>query len=407
MIRAECKFNGVGQGLFYSASISTSGGRKSNFVYDCGTNYEKDKSLLIGKIDSSFSDDTIDALFISHYHKDHISGVKHLSETYHIKNVFLPAFTEEELWLLCLKYDVKRGDELYDFYSNPIDFFAGECRVYVVEGEEDDTPNNEREFQGDRIGYANNNDITDGIIIETMNGIIDTSKKGKDYVRCSSESVKIYNRCWEFKIYQDQNKAQCHEIKEEIRKEYRLKFGEDFPENSIESLIDTRRGKLCKDIYDKVEGKINQSSLVLCHYPSDSDAFVSWDNGEYCRRRYCCKCYCHKCVLAKGRVATLLTGDINLDKLSKKNRFTKYINKVLPQIGFFQMPHHGSSHNMSENTIDSLPLNYTNMICSYGIGNKYRHPDPYLLHQLERLCNSIIHVNNNEDYFYTIKGNCR
>lgn len=233
MIRAECKFNGVGQGLFYSASISTGGGRKCNFVYDCGTNYEKDKSLLIGKIDSSFSDDTIDALFISHYHKDHISGVKHLSETYRIKKVFLPAFTEEELWLLCLKYDVKRGDELYDFYSNPIDFFAGECRVYVVEGEDVDTPNNESEFQEDIEGYANNNDISDDKIIVAGKGLYDTSKKGKDYVRCSSESVKIYNRCWEFKIYQDQNKAECHEIKEEIRKEYRLKFGEDFSENSI------------------------------------------------------------------------------------------------------------------------------------------------------------------------------
>ena len=82
-------------------------------------------------------------------------------------------------------------------------------------------------------------------------------------------------------------------------------------------------------------------------------------------------------------------------------------NKMLPQIGFFQMPHHGSSHNLSEDTIDSLPLNYTNMICSYGIGNQYRHPAPNLLYQLEKRCNNIIHVNNNEDYSYTIKGSCR
>ena len=46
-----------------------------------------------------------------------------------------------------------------------------------------------------------------------------------------------------------------------------------------------------------------------------------------------------------------------------------------------------------------------NNYCYYGIGNKYRHPDPYLLHQLEKRCNNIIHVNNNEDYLTIMNNN--
>ena len=46
MISAKCHFNGVGQGLFYSASIGDKYGRVFNFVYDCGTFYDKDKKIL-------------------------------------------------------------------------------------------------------------------------------------------------------------------------------------------------------------------------------------------------------------------------------------------------------------------------------------------------------------------------
>ena len=90
MISAKCQFNGVGQGLFYSASICDSHGRVFNFVYDCGTFYDKDKKLLNKKICNCFSGDTIDALFISHFHKDHISGIPELIKRYKIKYVFLP-----------------------------------------------------------------------------------------------------------------------------------------------------------------------------------------------------------------------------------------------------------------------------------------------------------------------------
>ena len=101
-------------------------------MYDCGTYYDKDKKLLNKKICTCFSEDTIDALFISHFHKDHISGIPELIKKYTIKLVFLPFFTKEELILLRKKYGWEVGDDLYDFYTDPVEYFGGRVERIMI-----------------------------------------------------------------------------------------------------------------------------------------------------------------------------------------------------------------------------------------------------------------------------------
>lgn len=405
MISAKCQFNGVGQGLFYSASICDSHGRVFNFVYDCGTFYDKDKKLLNKKICNCFSGDTIDALFISHFHKDHISGIPELIKRYKIKYVFLPFFTKEEIILLRKKYGWEAGDELYDFYTDPVEYFEGRVeRIYVISGNNNDNSNDNCFRSSEHDERFANSDEENGFHIRTRVEDITTNKQGTPVVKCSDVSFKLYGLNWHFKIYQDQDYATQLRIKNTIKQEYRKKFGEDFTKESVAAITDTDKIKLCKDIYNKVKYGINQTSLVLCHYPDQYiNCYSLFDS------KYCCNC-CHDCCWyccsnSKNNVATLLTGDINLNRLSEnKKKFKQFIDSIHAKIGFFQLPHHGSGNNSSVETITSLSLQNTNMICSYGRKNQFKHPDPFLLYKLNTCCNHIFHVNNDESFAYQIEN---
>lgn len=403
MISAKCQFNGVGQGLFYSASIIDGHSRVFNFVYDCGTFYDKDKKLLNEKISNCFSEDTIDALFISHFHKDHISGIPELIKKYRIKYVFLPFFTKEELILLRKKYGYEMNDDLYHFYTNPTEFFGGRVeRIYVISGNSDDDSKNNNLHSYEHNELFGNIDEENGFRIRASIEDITTNKQETPVVKCSDVSIKLYGLNWHFKIYQDQDYTTQFRIKDTIKQAYKKKFGKEFTEDSVAAIIDTDRIKLCKDIYNKVKYGINQTSLVLCHYP---DSFINCYTKidlKYLPTYYK-KCCWHCRLEHVNNVATLLTGDINLNHLSEnKEKFKHFIKSIPVKIGYFQLPHHGSGNNSSVETITSLLLQNANMICSYGRRNQFKHPDPFLLYKLNNCCNHIFHVNNDESFSYNI-----
>lgn len=406
MISATCQFNGVGQGLFYSASICDRHNHVFNFVYDCGTFYNKDTELLNKKICNCFSEDTIDALFISHFHKDHISGIPKMIERYKIKYVFLPFFTQEELILLRKKYGYEMKDELYHFYTNPTEYFGDRVeRIYVISGNTNDNSNDNHFPSSEYDEMFGNIDEENGVHIRAKVEEISTNKQGTPVVKSSDVSIKLYHQIWHFKIYQDQDYDTQSRIKKMIKQEYKKQFGEEFNENNVEVLAaDVNKTGLLKNIYDKVKYGINQSSLVLCHYP---DSFINC-NTEIDLKHLptCCKKCCHYQLKHVNDVATLLTGDINLNCLSEsKNKFKHFIKSIPVKIGYFQLPHHGSGNNSSVDIITSLSLQNTNMICSYGIRNRFKHPDPYLLYNLSKYCNRIFHVNSQESFSYIIYQN--
>lgn len=92
------KFHAVGHGAFYTEHL-VCGGQESNIVYDCGcfetakTGFSPScfKLKINNAIDKEFAPGTeITALFISHFHTDHINGVEHLLERCKVKKIFIP-----------------------------------------------------------------------------------------------------------------------------------------------------------------------------------------------------------------------------------------------------------------------------------------------------------------------------
>lgn len=83
-------FHGVGQGLFYSGEIELESRKKFSFVYDCGTKRNIDKHFLKEAINTIHSH--IDYLIISHFHVDHINGIRELLKGRTVGKIFLPYF---------------------------------------------------------------------------------------------------------------------------------------------------------------------------------------------------------------------------------------------------------------------------------------------------------------------------
>ena len=102
----------VGQGAFYFERFSVGEcGQCVNVVYDCGSlsglkylkkivNYEFEKT------------DVIDALFISHLHKDHINGIPFLMERCHVKCVYLSLISPVDLALMRLDFETRSRPSL-------------------------------------------------------------------------------------------------------------------------------------------------------------------------------------------------------------------------------------------------------------------------------------------------------
>ncbi len=103
MIRLERIFYPVGHGAFYVERfyVDDAASPFYSIVFDCGcyngtplSTYQKRINSIIDN-DASLPD-TIDVLFISHFHTDHINGIKHLLSICDVKTIVVPQLSELE-----------------------------------------------------------------------------------------------------------------------------------------------------------------------------------------------------------------------------------------------------------------------------------------------------------------------
>ena len=90
-------FHSVGQGGFYTETFDDST-NKSMVVFDCGGKSSKLMKDYINSFLPTRSKATIEAVFISHLHDDHINGLQHLIDRANVKKIFLPQFNSNQLF---------------------------------------------------------------------------------------------------------------------------------------------------------------------------------------------------------------------------------------------------------------------------------------------------------------------
>lgn len=328
-------FHPVGHGAFYTERFYDDDDNNiANVVFDCGTlSTATQLNNEIKKLQKSGMKE-IDAIFISHFHTDHISRIDDLLSKFRVRKVFIPVLTIERLFEAILYNYIHQGHA----YCRANQFLE---RLY-------------------------NNNLGECQIIQIPNA--DVVKNGGILLK----KISLW-RYIPFCI--DDSRTQLID---------RLKTDRNFDPIFHDDKIDIKRlvGVLryirverCKELYEDVYGqKHNSYSMTVLSVISD------------CKKDYLFKPYVLKKDYKFCPLNCLYTGDFEAsDFYPCKNdnfvRLREFYSEYWDSIGILQVPHHGSEHNLNCGLYTPLKL----CIISAGIKDRYGHPDQQTLKAIHRM----------------------
>ena len=317
-------FHPIGQGAFYSERHAG-----FNIVYDCG-NWKN--SRLGGRVvQQAFrKDETIDILFISHFDYDHVCKIGMLKSHTKIKRVIMPLLHENEMILLTNTYRLLNLNSV-QLIHDPQSFFGVDTqitRVQPVENEADEV-NSEAAPQ----------DIAD---------------LGKQIPSGTILKISGMAYDWVFIPYNYDNTARSNHLEVLLQQDggfdlERLKSDTPFALDVIDTPDQRKR---LKKYYEKLDGNINQNSMILYSGPlHHSDKYRVYHRfNESCCDIGLCMHYYH---CENDRAACLYTGDVDVTNFKLKDVFSSLWNNV----GTIQIPHHGALKGFDARILeDSMPL---------------------------------------------------
>jgi len=349
-------FHPIGQGAFYSE-------RHENFniVYDCGTEWKNRGNKSIDKmIKQSFSkDDEIDILFISHFDYDHVSKIKVLRDhVKSIKKVVMPLLFESEKNLLLNIYRIMPSFSINNLISNPEEFFGKNTIILRIELSENISEFMNRDTQN--IDEIQGGTLPSGVPLEK----------------------RFSNYSWLYIPHNHEFKTKFEDLKEALESKGfdvdKLQKDSTYTLDAIENdikLSKAKGGKLFREVYDKLDGKINQNSMVVysgvkknssLHFDRYNLNFYGYrcTNFEFYHYHYH---YRKRRIHKRKGISCIYTGDTDLNVVKIKQIYRDYWDSV----GTIQIPHHGDRNSFKKDV-----LNDRYFICPISVGknNSYGHP---------------------------------
>ncbi len=272
-------FHAVGQGAFYTERFYEGDKNVFNAVYDCGTSNSQNN--LKKSIHAEFAKgSTINYLFISHFHYDHYSGIKYLTEHCNIEHFVVPVITPQLL----------AESTLHNY-------------IWVEE------TNNRIERFEDMLEFTRE--------IMTAENLIEIGENR------NPQSIAVQNSSsW---VYYPYNPSQnpINDIIEEMGKNNSLTgladafIQKDF--GRISELIRNAKLSELRTVYKEAFG--NHHCYVMPVYSGYENPSINNDE------RVC-----------------LFTGDYDGSDLTRINALTNPILDKWDKVGTFQVPHHGSKY---------------------------------------------------------------
>lgn len=389
-INGTFRFHNVGQGLFYSGILNKKDTKSHaifSFVYDCGT--DSSMAFLKSEIDSfklllPAKEKKLDLLVISHLHDDHVNGLEYLLKDIKVDTVVMP-YIDDGLKSLPLVESSANSDFLRTFYVDPVNWFSlmGVRRVMLLGAEgieqkeinipsEQSLDNDDSDFQVDPESVLSTDSIDGTSII---------------YLR-NRASIRSRSYCWEFKFENLKLDPKLIDAYKDIVKGYIGKY------KTLENILKDK--KITKDLRTDINNKCgyiqNRTSVIFLHRPK-ADKVIAQLNI----------CNCNTCRYlspVKSSMdtwySTVLTGDIEL----KKNESFQ----ILPidpdehRYLVIQFPHHGAKNDCNISYFSELHT--ITMVLSYGITNKFGHPNGSVLSELRRF--NLVNERQAFDYQITV-----
>lgn len=335
MINVTKSFYPVGQGGFYSERILYNG-NPVVFVYDCGSVIGSSKSGPTNELKKSILNSGLNSVclvVISHLDEDHVNGIPELEKYLNsisskpLPLIFIPRPTPFDLLL----FYKKASTSSISWFLRAVNI--DKRIVFIDSGKNDDLP-------GDCILKDESVKIDDMIAGKTV------SQKKIFSLIWSGNS----NAVWKLKFFVDRGKF------------VKLKRDEVKTVESIKSIDDYEKSKgRLKGIYRNVRYGMNGSSMSMVSFPQVADpenakinfseAYITWLNGD-----------------------ALLKTDAEIQSIEE------HFNEVFAFNVDFQIPHHGSHHNL-----ECFPRNLKN-IRTYiwaGFQNGYGHPSGTILNMIK------------------------
>lgn len=356
----------VGQGGFYSETFNNDS-QKINVIYDCGGNCKSSIESYIENYYPGQTEKTIDAVFISHLHDDHINGLDFLLKNNHVKHLFLPQLTDDEKIELLL-YSIINTGYVTDVIRQLLfgDMNNG-TRIISVSHDDGDNHVNGETYEID---------------LNMSNGI------NKNNIP-SGTKIGIWNE-WLFIPYNPPISKNQNDFYNYLKQE--LHITDDFTPEEIPSIVMKKGLNTIKKVY---EGYFNNdhnaysmtlfSGLVKPHpyYDYCDDCFCEMNRPcHFCRIEYRKKRYCKS-------PNCLYMGDYDTKKqFTNLRRFYDYYWKTIASV---QSPHHGSRNNF----VPSLYEYAHKAFISVGERNRYHHPNVDTLIGVESMrCQPLIVTEN-------------
>ena len=328
-------FHPVGHGAFYSEVLYDDNDIAiQTVVYDCGT-LSKQKYLFqeIDELKRATMTDKIDALFISHFHTDHTSGIEYLSRVFDIERIFIPVLTDallvESLFFNTINYAV----------NCTANRFLGSCRTgrrkynkIIKIDTLEDFNNNKEPIHLDKV---NQDEFNYPVIF----------------------SSPAYSE-WVYIPYNIKNNS-AEDLLDRLKNDkiFRLAFNRRGKVliGKLKDIIKSNLG-YCKKIYNSIyKGFHNSYSMTLY-------SGIGCNICRYILCPFCCNC--------------LYMGDFEANPNYHRNNtncdnLISFYKDYWDGIRLLQVPHHGSEHNLNADLYTPEKL----CIMSVGVPDKFNHPD--------------------------------
>lgn len=338
----------VGQGGFYTETLKNNNGHEFNVVYDCGGNNKASMENYLKRFiydDAHRTRKSIDAVFISHLHADHINGLKYLLKNAYPRYLFLPQLTDDMVFEVLFHNTLSGRTNVQEMNGLITDLYGQDGGYY---------------FES-RIVKVSPTDGESNVDLEGDSNSIDLSAEDISDNMIRSGTKIHFGTPWLYIPYNPHViPFEAGNFYDFIKKE--LKISYDFGWSDLPKIVEKTPSKTLREIYAR-------------HFGSDHNAYsmtlFSGINSYHGFRIYYHRHFRKDCDRWDYRFTPncMYTGDF------EAKGFTSYLKlfykPLWETISYVQVPHHGSRDNFHPDLYDSAMDGFV----SVGERNKYHHPN--------------------------------
>ena len=372
----------IGQGGFYSESLKD-GKKEFTMIYDCGGNSKasiesylenyfpkmenEPKQKQKKKNRNESPEKTIDAVFISHMHEDHVNGLDFLLNHFHVRYLILPDLNDNEILEVFLyNYFINKEESIGNslmrelYLDNKGYYLNSRTKVYKI-------PHNNQDL-GPYRDEDTDKPIQDIQVVFDENKDLElTNENDKETIFLSQGAKLFFNKKWLYIPFNPPYKSKKNiSFSAFFKKQLNLR---NISISELPSIIEKKGMKKCKKVYDDYfDSNHNAYSMTLFSGATNYHDFRVSPYDLLKKKEFSCIIF-PPCFYGRYNPNCLYLGDFETKGYIDQLR--SYYNPFWRTIASVQVPHHGSSYNHMPPLYEYARIGFI----SAGENNKYYHPN--------------------------------